>query len=605
MKSIFKILALVGVVVLIAPTAQAADKGSQLLFITDTGMDMSEMGMMGDPLVNFISITNTSVNVPDLDGVEGEVLGTPAGNVTIAESAKAVTVLVQYYNDEVTPVLEFLRVLRGGETVLVNPFNHMVPGEDPPVNVLAILNEIPMMTDPDMGAGFNSGRFVIAVTAVGANTVEDADTAAIEGNAAPTVNILFPTYLAADLHGTNNIDNCGDIKIAVGTTPEDNNLMLTKSTEEDNECKKEDDSSKNVGPLSVGNAQPIAFNYLTGHHTTGQASSSGDGSDQTASWGVNALTRPALMSEDDGGMMLGTAYTTLDGDADETRLAEKVHGGVAANNTRGAIATDDDEADRNNRYAGDKILENEPQIVRGINHGALVWSSLYGADGTDQEVQFLSVADAFDGAGKYKLMPAMTKYKVVLHDNAGGVFIVPGAEAGPNYRGGAGNGDPVASTDIVVAGIRVLTNALEGKCGGTMVAGGWNVTDLTDLSMAASEGTEDFMGLDDPDHDDPAMGRMNASRGWVKFLRGGPVKATQKCVLPSGDGDSSMGATDESPDNIPVKDDREFTTGTFIVEDAENDDDGTERVYVTMGQIVLKYETPTATFGASWWLTEK
>ena len=35
-----------------------------------------------------------------------------------------------------------------------------------------------------------------------------------EMNQANTVNVLFPDFLAKDLHGTNNIDNCGVLQIA-------------------------------------------------------------------------------------------------------------------------------------------------------------------------------------------------------------------------------------------------------------------------------------------------------------------------------------------------------------------------------------------------------
>ena len=94
MKSIFKILVL-GVVPILAVTAVmdlglAADKGSQLIF-------QSNMAHK-----NYITVSNTS--------------------------DKAVTVLVQYYNDELEPVLFYLRVITGGGTVLVDPFDHEIPG---------------------------------------------------------------------------------------------------------------------------------------------------------------------------------------------------------------------------------------------------------------------------------------------------------------------------------------------------------------------------------------------------------------------------------------------------------------------------------------------
>ncbi len=81
MKSIFKILVL-GVVPILMATAVvdqglAADKGSQLIF-------QSNMAHK-----NFISVANT------------------------ARQAMAVTVLTQYYNDEMKRVLWYLRVIPG------------------------------------------------------------------------------------------------------------------------------------------------------------------------------------------------------------------------------------------------------------------------------------------------------------------------------------------------------------------------------------------------------------------------------------------------------------------------------------------------------------
>ena len=54
-------------------------------------------------------------------------------------------------------------------------------------------------------------------------------------------------------------------------------------------------TSKNVGDLNLGNAELVGFNYLSGHQTSALKSTSDPGgSDQTAAWGVNALTRPAV-----------------------------------------------------------------------------------------------------------------------------------------------------------------------------------------------------------------------------------------------------------------------------------------------------------------------
>ena len=55
-----------------------------------------------------------------------------------------------------------------------------------------------------------------------------------------------------------------------------------------------DPTTKNVGDLNVGNAEPVAFNHLTGHFTEALTSTAAGGSDQTASWGGTPVIRPAV-----------------------------------------------------------------------------------------------------------------------------------------------------------------------------------------------------------------------------------------------------------------------------------------------------------------------
>ena len=104
------------------------------------------------------------------------------------------TVLVQYYNNEMEMVVWYLRVIPHGTNVLVDPFNHMIPGSDPATNV----------GDAIMASGkAGNGHFVIAVTAVGTNVMPWTLTSGaedVENNvddpmpnlAANTVNVLFP-----------------------------------------------------------------------------------------------------------------------------------------------------------------------------------------------------------------------------------------------------------------------------------------------------------------------------------------------------------------------------------------------------------------------------
>ena len=581
MKSIFKILML-GVVPILAATAVvdqglAADKGSQLIF-------QSNMAH-----TNYISIVNAA---PD-----GE---------------KAVTVLVQYYNNEMEMVVWYLRVIPHGTNVLVDPFNHMIPGSDPATNV----------GDAIMASGkAGNGHFVIAVTAVGTNVAVDTTPEVDDDpmpNAANTVNVLFPIFLAEDLHGTNNIDNCGVLTVAEDPTADEatNNLTYTKNG--DNDCAdgteagvdEADMTSKNVGGLSVDNAQPVSFNHLTGSFTEALRSTAAGGADQTASWGGTPVVRPAV--DDPANTTPLGDYRTLNG-MNPTgtplmggRLAEKDAAGKEVNThgdaeheVSGFLNTGSNHPDGTNvdltdanvltaAEMGGKI-EDGFRHQRGLNDGALVLPALYGGgDMAHQIMLLLSVADDFGGPGKYELIPAMTGIDVVLTDPMGNELDMEDAADDQVFGGGAEDPDAdVASARIIVNGVQVMIDADLDKCTGTMIDGPWSLAHLTSLVPEASAGGKEFAGLD-------AMldEMVTSSPGWIKFAR----KALT-CEKDYGDGDSANLEGVETADGVPVSDLRTFTGGTLIVEEKSQN-----RAFVTTGRALLKFITPDATFAASWTL---
>ena len=633
MKSILRILVL-GVVPILAATAVvdqglAADKGSQLIFHSNMYHQ------------NYISVAN-------------------------ANDGEAVTVLTQYYNDEMAMVLWYLRVIPGGGNVLVDPFDHRIPGtakqdadgEDiagSEANVSDVIGAMPAMsfTDEDDAYqdGINSGRFLIVLTAVGANTVNDTDTADVdEGNSdSLTANILFPGFLAADMHATDNIDNCGIISTvanrAANTDPAlGNGLGLMRNgpkgvfdcraddpaTGDSNEA---DVTSKNVGALSVDNAEPIAFNHLTGHFTEALEGTDAGGSDQTASWGGAPVIRPAVTTVNNA-MMIDTEYQTLNGlnsaadgaaglevnfypatgigaaveVAGSGRLAEKNGGGQGITDITSGTRTAFN--DSIGTLTGSRIAQQEDQVMnRGIAgvgntrdhdtnpqtaavqtpHGAVVLPALYGTGMTTQVAILLSVADDFGDprqgmGGDYKLIPAMTGYKVTLHDNMGDALPDPAGEDDPVF-GGTDSADAPAGTSIIVNGISVMTDANLAKCTGTAIGGAWTLGNLTELVPTAASGVKTFAGLDamlDP--------MMNATPGLIKFVR-----SALTCKKNYGDGTPAGEVAEEGSDGIPIKSERTYKAGTLIVEQIDS-----ARSFVTTGQAVLKFITPDSTFAASW-----
>ena len=546
MKGWFKLLVLGAVAILVVTMvadpgfAANRDKGSQLIFIADMG------------LVNFISITNTSVDIPDLDDdPETDAVDDMDGGEDIAaETAMAVTVLVQIYDDSIMPIVEYLRVVTGGSTVILNPFDHMIPGAEG-MNVSRFLDEE------------GGSRYVIAVTA------------------ARSATALFPDYLAEDMHETQNIDAIGD---AAGVT-------LTGDFATDAEIDADEDhekmsTMKNVGDLTVENSQPAAFNYLTGHQTAALRGSGMMTGDQTASWGMNALTRMAMVENPDG-------YDILAGAVTGNRLEEVIHGGdttvINTTTPSGYVDPDDGNADTE---------KNEPVVYGGVNWGALVWASLYGM-AADQEVQLISVADEYGKDtefGDYRLIPARTKYKVVPHDSMGRVYMAPGAGDPPRFRGGDEEMAEMPSPDIAVSGISVMIDP--GDCGGMMVDGGFSLADLTGQVPGIGAGNDDFTGLNEAV--DPMMAMGNSSMGWIKLLR-----HPQKCEVDFGDGDGAYLRDKEDPDGVPIEDLRELTTGSLVMEGKDYSHTPTDRIFVTSGYIMLLYETPTETYGAAWNLTDK
>ena len=591
MKGWLKLLVLGAVpilaVTMVADQALAADKGSQLIFQANSNH------------TSFISVAN-------------------------ANDAAAVTVLVQYYNESMEMVVWYLRVITGDGNFLVNTFDHMIPGTatEDDMDGTNVMEAI-------MDSGKASTHYVIAVTAVGANlkglpagdsqldpvdleTTADPPVAiATVENMGPTANVLFPDYLAADMHGTDNIDNGGVITSAGGGSDAAGAARITLAdptadpptvaindnrvqTEFDGAADATDNTSKNVGELTRFNAEPVSFNHLTGHFTEALVGGTG-GADQTAAWGGTPVIRPAVGNNNN--MMMSVDYTTLNGRDNGThmvggtdstmaggRLAEKDAGGnetIIANTVAGWSNAGDNAVDDADAEEGE--IENGVALNRGLNGGALVLPAAHGGgvEGAKQIMLLLSAADDFGDraiakGGDYKLIAAKTGYMVTVLDNMGNSMMDPDAGDPPIFGGVEEDEADAKSAKIIVNGIRVTVDA--GDCDGgaddNVVMGPWTAGELTALGLGgASEG---FGGL--------------GSMGMIKFMRAG-----LKCVDPYGDGDQGNLVELEAPDGIPIKNDRTYAAGTLVMEEKN-----TDRTFVTTGQALLKLLLSDATFAASW-----
>ena len=126
------------------------------------------------------------------------------------------------------------------------------------------------------------------------------------GRTTSTIAACF--RLHEDPAANDGADQGGDNNSLAYTKNGDNDCADGKTTGIDGA----DATSKNVGDLSIDNAEPISFNHLTGHFTEALTSTADGGADQTASWGGTPVVRPAVNNP--ANMMLITGdYTTLNG----------------------------------------------------------------------------------------------------------------------------------------------------------------------------------------------------------------------------------------------------------------------------------------------------
>ena len=103
------------------------------------------------------------------------------------------------------------------------------------------------------------------------------------------MNALFPAYLAGGMHGVDNIDDSGILSlVGMGLDASEETKTLNDAAEI------VDKSTKNVADWDWDDAEPIAFNHLTGHYTEALESTASGGSDQSASWGGTPIIRPAV-----------------------------------------------------------------------------------------------------------------------------------------------------------------------------------------------------------------------------------------------------------------------------------------------------------------------
>ncbi len=192
--------------------------GSQLLYFLDTGINMKLEGYSEDALKSKTVYELTGLTKPEKP---------TALKIVNNNRSQAVTVHVYFLNDKGRDYLDFLMVLKCGETLIFDPFDLQIPGlnEFKTSNFLFGYGLPADLAASFPAAEFGSGRFVLSVLAVGAAL--DADSIA---------DILYPNEMAM-------IPLCG---VTTKNTGRDEGLVRSN--------------------LHVKNALPVAFDYLSGNH---------------------------------------------------------------------------------------------------------------------------------------------------------------------------------------------------------------------------------------------------------------------------------------------------------------------------------------------------
>jgi hypothetical protein len=150
------------------PAGTVVDPGSQLLYIVDTGINISKAVESGQ----FSEADVAAKNVNGLLGITGAAgeVQTNFISITNTHPTKAVTIHFRYFNDECEDVLDFLVILTCNDTLLFNPFDFEIPAASLGGNPINTKSRIfgPDLSDafPAIkGDKFACGRFLIFATA--------------------------------------------------------------------------------------------------------------------------------------------------------------------------------------------------------------------------------------------------------------------------------------------------------------------------------------------------------------------------------------------------------------------------------------------------------
>ena len=414
------------------PAGFVNEPGSQLIYLLDTGINAEEL--YGDD-VNFTanSVLQYGNDAP---------LHTNFISLTNTNPSHAVTVHFRYFNSDCVDFFDFLVVLTCNDTMMVDPFNFVVPGTDS-VNVKDRFFGYPNKADGNgqsfdaiPASTFADGRFLLFVTASG--DIKDGYNPEM-GDGDPTD---YQDYNDMDLIPYEFI-NYREEKLNVHCaawedgSEDDADEALFGNYEVYGETAGFSDDN-----LHILNASAVSFNYLIGFQTVAKVTDLG----AQAAYMTQAGTRTAIMSRwptewsitggpSGNGWVNAPIHMLLTGG--EWIWTDSAQTGDQVISIDGEIAMFRQDAHAGDQWdRGEDVLGNNWIISEG---GALGWelfpSSAMPAE--KQIVNFFSFMDNYNGESNlaqsaqpsqwddvsYNIQPVVTIYTVTPYNNSEDTWI--------------------------------------------------------------------------------------------------------------------------------------------------------------------------------------
>ncbi len=433
------------------PAGFVNEPGSQLIYLLDTGINADEL--YGDD-VNFTS--NSVLQYGNAAPVHQNFI-----SLTNTNPSHAVTVHFRYFNSDCVDFFDFLVVLTCNDTMMIDPFDFVVPGTDN-VNVKDRFFGYPNKADGNgqsfdaiPASTFADGRFLLFVTA--------------SGDFKEGYNPVYYEYPLSGWEYDYDFDNLDLIPYEFINYREEE-LNVTCSAWVDGGGGDAGEELYGVYPvygdtegfdddnLHILNASAISFNFLIGFQTVAKVTDLG----AQAAYMTQAGTRPAVVewksnnewsiTRGPSGVGVNTAppFVVLSG-GEYIRSNAAQLGSVYSTVDDGDFGGDGDVFIlRQEAHAGDQLDRGEDVV--GLNWiisegGALGWE-IFPSNAMPAEkqiVNFFSFMDNYNGRSNlaqsaqpskwddvsYNIQPVVTIYTVEAYNNSEDLWVAGDPEDQP------------------------------------------------------------------------------------------------------------------------------------------------------------------------------